>query len=147
MAGRKAGAGEWVAPSEIKYLSGGNPQIPMGYGELPVRTYIEAMPGWKRAAGEKLDALIGRAVPGVMKAVKWNTPMYGTEPDHYFLGFHVFDRYIKVSFNAGAQLTPLPPGPSRQKNVRYLDIHEDGFDEAQFEDWVTQASRLPGEKM
>ena len=106
------------------------------------------MPGWKRAVGEQLDRVIEAAVPGVQKAVKWNTPLYGMALDHYFLGFHCFDKYIKVSFNLGARLEPLPPGRSKQANVRYLDIHEDaGFDEAQFADWVKQASRLPGEKM
>jgi hypothetical protein len=138
---------EWVAPAEIVYLSGGNPQIPMGFGEAPVQAYIAAMPGWKRAVGERLDTLISAAVPGVMKAVKWNTPLYGTELDHYFLGFHVFEKYIKVSFNAGARLKPQPPGTSKQANVRYLDIYETGFDEAQFTDWVQQASRIPGDKM
>lgn len=138
----------WVAPKEIVRLSGGNPQVPLGYGEEPVRWFIKAMPGWQSAVGGKLDALITEAAPGVMKAVKWNTPMYGMELDHYFLGFHCFDKYIKVSFNTGAKLTPLPPGTSKQANMRYLDIHEgDGLDEAQFKDWVKQASQLPGEKM
>lgn len=138
----------WVAPREIVRLSGGNPQVPLGYGEEPVRWFIDAMPGWQAGVGRALDALVTEAAPGVMKAVKWNTPMYGMELDHYFLGFHCFERYIKVSFNAGARLTPLPPGPSKQANVRYLDIHEDDrLDEAQFKDWVRQASRLPGDKM
>jgi hypothetical protein len=148
MVGKKEKAeAEWTAPKEVKLLSGGNPQIPMGYGDAPIKAYIAAMPGWKKAIGAKLDKLIEKAAPGVLKAVKWNSPMYGMEPDHYFLGFHVFDKYVKVSFNAGARLDPLPPGTSKQANVRYLDIHEDGFDEAQFADWVKQASRLPGDKM
>jgi hypothetical protein len=106
------------------------------------------MPGWKSAVGRRIDTIVTRAVPGVMKAVKWNSPMYGTEPDHYFLSFHCMTRYIKVAFHKGAALAPPPPGSSRQKEVRYLDIHEtDAFDEAQFADWVKQASRLPGEKM
>jgi len=138
---------EWVAPKEIKLLSGGNPQIPMGYGEAPIKAFVAAMPGWKSAVGAKLDMLIEKAAPGVLKAVKWNSPMYGMEPDHYFLGFHVFDKYVKVSFNSGTRLDPMPPGGSRQKNVRYLDIYEGGFDEAQFSEWVKQASRIPGEKM
>jgi len=138
----------WVAPGEVVYLSGGNPQVPLGYGEAPVAWFIAAMPGWQSAIGRKLDALITNAVPGVLKAVKWNTPMYGMELDHYFVGFHCFERYIKVSFNTGAKLEPVPPGRSRQADVRYLDIYEDdALDEAQFKDWVRQASQLPGVKM
>jgi len=138
----------WVAPTDVVRLSGGNPQVPLGYGEEPVRWFIDAMPGWQSAVGKRLDALITAAAPGVMKAVKWNTPMYGMELDHSFLGFHCFDKYIKVSFNSGAKLVPLPPGTSKQANVRYLDIHEgDRLDEAQFRDWVRQASELPGEKL
>lgn len=138
----------WVAPKQVVYLSGGNPQVPLGYGEAPVRWFIDAMPGWKSAVGRRLDALVEQAAPGVLKAVKWNTPMYGMELDHYFLGFHCFDRYIKVSFNTGARLEPMPPGTSKQADVRYLDIYEgDALDEAQFKDWVRQASRLPGVKM
>jgi hypothetical protein len=138
----------WIAPKEVVHLSGGNPQVPLGYGEAPVQWFIDAMPGWQRAVGKRLDALITEAVPGVLKAVKWNTPMYGMELDHYFAGFHCFDRYIKVSFNMGARLEPLPPGASKQADVRYLDIYEDDtLDEAQFKDWMRQASRIPGVKM
>lgn len=147
-AGRPGIDTPWVAPGEVVRLSGGNPQVPLGYGEAPVRWFIAAMPGWQQAVGEKLDRLIDEAVPGVLKAVKWNTPMYGIELDHYFLGFHCFDKYIKVSFNTGAKLEPKPPGASKQADVRYLDIHEgDALDAAQFADWVKQASRLPGVKM
>ena len=147
-AGRPGIDSPWVAPTEIVRLSGGNPQAPLGYGEEPVRWFIAAMPGWQSAVGARLDRLITAAAPGVMKAVKWNTPMYGMELDHYFLGFHCFERYIKVSFNTGAMLTPLPPGTSKQAKVRYLDIFEgDALDEAQFRDWVRQASQLPGEKL
>ncbi len=128
-------------------LAGGNPQIPKGYGNAPVRAYIGAMPGWKRALGRRLDSLIGRAVPGVRKAVKWNSPFYGVEEGVWFLSFHVFTKYVKVTFFRGAALDPVPPGKSKHKDVRYLDIHEDDFDEAQFTDWVKQASRLPGERM
>src|SRR5262249_41889369 len=143
-AGRPGIDTPWVAPKDIVRLSGGNPQAPLGYGEEPVRWFIAAMPGWQSAVGETLDRLITTAARGVMKAVKWNTPMYGMELDHYFLGFHCFDKYIKVSFNSGAKLDPLPPGTSKQANVRYLDIHEgDALDEAQFKDWVRQASQLP----
>jgi hypothetical protein len=130
-----------------KHLSGGNPQIAKGYGDAPVQAYIAAMPGWKSEIGRKLDALIARAVPGVKKAVKWNSPFYGLEEGHWFLSFHVFTKYVKVAFFRGASLRPPPPGASKQKHVRYLDIDENGFDEAQFAGWVKQASKLPGERM
>lgn len=129
-------------------LSGGNPQIPKGYGDEPVQRYIAAMPGWKRGVGERLDALVVRAVPGVHKAVKWNSPFYGVEKDVWFLSFHCFTKYVKVAFFQGASLDPQPPGSSKQEKVRYLDIREDdAIDTAQFTDWVKQASRLPGERM
>lgn len=129
-------------------LSGGNPQIAKGYGDAPVQAYIAAMPGWKSDLGRRIDALIGRTVPGVRKAVKWNSPMYGVEDQIWFLGIHCFTKYVKVAFFRGASLRPVPPGTSKQKNVRYLDIHEDDqLDEAQFAAWVKQASQLPGEKM
>lgn len=129
-------------------LSGGNPQIAKGYGEEPVQAYIAAMPGWKSALGVRLDALIGATVPGVRKAVKWNSPLYGMKDDYWFLGIHVFTKYVKVAFFRGGSLDPTPPGPSKQKEVRYLDIHEDDeLDEAQFIAWVKQAAALPGEKM
>jgi hypothetical protein len=135
-------------PGEVLLLSGGNPQIAKGYGDGPVQAYLAAMPGWKSDVGRRIDALIVEAVPGVLKAVKWNSPFYGVEEQHWFLGFHCMTRYIKVAFFRGAELNPLPPGTSKQKDVRYLDIYEDkGFDEAQFADWVKQASKLPGEKM
>jgi hypothetical protein len=128
-------------------LSGGNPQIPKGYGDAPVQAYIAAMPGWKREIGRRLDSLIARAVPGVRKAVKWNSPLYGVEDGVWFLGVHVFTKYVKVAFFRGRSLRPVPPGASKQKDVRYLDIHEDQLDEAQFVAWVKQASQLPGERM
>jgi hypothetical protein len=129
-------------------LSGGNPQIPKGYGEAPVQAYIAAMPGWKSAVGARLDALIGQAVPGVTKAVKWNSPFYGLEKDVWFLSLHCFDKYIKVAFFRGARLDPVPPVSSKTQDTRYLHIFEDKpLDEAQFIDWVKQASRLPGERM
>jgi hypothetical protein len=134
-------------PENPKLLSGGNPQIAKGYGDAPVQAYIAAMPGWKSGVGGKLDALIVRAVPGVKKAVKWNSPFYGVEEGYWFLSFHVFAKYIKVAFFRGTALHPVPPGTSKQKEVRYLDIYEDGFDETQFASWVKQASALPGEKM
>lgn len=136
------------AKAEPKLLSGGNPQIAKGYGAAPVQAYIAAMPGWKREVGERLGALIERAVPGVHKAVKWNSPFYGVEGEGWFLSFHCFTRYIKVAFFRGLSLDPVPPGESKSKDTRYLDIHEDdAFDEAQFSAWVKQASQLPGERM
>ena len=133
-------------------LSGGNPQIAKGYGDAPVQAYIAAMPGWKSDVGRRLDALIVRTVPGVHKAVKWNSPLYGIEgpgeEGGWFLGIHVFTKYVKVAFFRGASLRPVPPGGSKQKDVRYLDIREDDrLDEAQFVAWVKQASQLPGERM
>jgi hypothetical protein len=131
-----------------KLLSGGNPQIAKAYGDAPVLAYIAAMPGWKRDVGRRLDALIVRAVPGVRKAVTWNSPLYGVEDQVWFLSFHCFTKYVKVAFFRGASLRPLPPGGSTQKHVRYLDIHEDDrLDETQLEAWVKQASKLPGERM
>ena len=129
-------------------LSGGNPQIAKGYGDAPVQAYIAAMPGWKRDVGRRLDALIVRTIPDVYKAVKWNTPLYGIEGEGWFLSYHCFTKYVKVAFFRGTSLRPVPPGESKQKEVRYLDIHEDDpLDEAQFAAWVKQASQLPGERM
>ena len=144
---RKTSTNSKVAKSKPKpkLLSGGNPQIAKGDGEAPVRAYIAAMPGWKRDVGRRLDALITRTVPGVRKAVKWNSPFYGMEGQGWFLNFHCFARYVKVAFFRGASLRPVPPGESKQKDVRYLDIHEDDpIDEARLAAWVKQASRLPG---
>jgi hypothetical protein len=134
-------------------LAGGNPQIAKADGDAPVQAYIAAMPGWKRDVGRRLDALIVRTVPGVRKAVKWNSPFYGIEGEGWFLSFHCYSRYVKVAFFRGTSLRPVPPGESRHKDVRYLDIHEDDmfedgmFDKAQFTAWVKQASQLPGERM
>ena len=129
-------------------LSGGNPQIAKGEGDAPVRAYIAAMPGWKRDVGRRLDAIIARTVPGVRKAVKWNSPFYGVEGNGWFLNFHCFTKYVKVAFFRGTSLRPVPPGESKHKEVRYLDIREDDeFDEKQFAAWVKQASQLPGERM
>ena len=129
-------------------LTGGNPQVPKGYGDAPVEAYIASMPGWKRDVGRRLDALIMRTVPGVRKAVKWNSPFYGIEGHGWFLSFHCFTRYVKVAFFRGTSLRPLPPAASKHKDVRYLDIHEDdALDEAQLAAWVKQASQLPGERM
>jgi hypothetical protein len=133
-------------------LAGGNPQIAKADGDAPVQAYIAAMPGWKREVGRRLDALIERTVPGVRKAVKWNSPLYGVEgpgkENGWFLGIHCFTRYIKVAFFRGASLSPVPSGESKSKATRYLHIHEhDELDEAQFAAWVKQASLLPGERM
>lgn len=131
-----------------RLLSGGNPQIAKGYGDAPVQAYIAAMPGWKRGVGERLDALIVRTVPEVAKAVKWNSPFYGIEGQGWFLSLHCFNHYVKVTFLRGASLDPLPPGPSKHPEVRYLDIREDDpFDEDRLGDWIRQAARLPGEKL
>jgi len=136
------------ASAKPKLLSGENPQIAKGYGDAPVQAYIAAIPGWKQEVARRVDALVTRAVPGVRKAVKWNSPMYGVEAQTWFLSMHCFTRYVKVAFFRGASLSPLPPGESKQKHVRYLDIHEhDALDEAQFTAWVKRASELPGEKM
>ena len=134
--------------AKSKLLSGGNPQIPKAYGDAPVQAYIAAMPGWKRDIGRRLDALIVHTVPNVRKAVKWNSPFYGVEDGVWFLSLHCFTNYVKLAFFRGASLKPVPPGASKQKHVRYLDIREDDrLDEAQFAAWVKQASQLPGEKM
>jgi hypothetical protein len=135
------------AAAKPALLSGGNPQIAKGYGDAPVKAYIAAMPGWKREVGRRLDALIARTVPGVRKAVKWNSPFYGVEEGVWFLSFHCFTKYVKVTFFRGASLRPVPPAASKHKDVRYLDIYEDQLDDAQLADWVKQASQLPGERM
>jgi len=129
-------------------LSVGNPQIAKRYGDAPVEAYIAAMPGWKRDVGRRLDALIERAVPQVAKAVKWNSPVYGVAEGEWFLSYHCFTKFVKVTFLNGASLKPMPPGKSKHAHVHYLDIREGAdFDEVQFFDRVKQASGLPGEKM
>lgn len=128
-----------------KLLSGGNPQIAMGYGNAPVKAYIAAIPGWKRALARRVDALIVRTVPNVYKAVKWNSPFYGFENEGWFLSLHCFTNYLKVTFFRGTSLKPVSTGESKHKEVRYLDIREGEFDEAQFIAWVKQVSELPGE--
>lgn len=134
-------------PGEIVFLSGGNPQIPKGEGDAPVQAYIAAMPGWKSEIGKRMGDTIVRAVPGVRKAVKWNSPFYGIEDKLWFLSFHVFTKYIKVTFFRGQSLDPVPPGTSKSGDTRYYDIYEGAFDEKQFADWVKQASKLPGERL
>lgn len=129
----------------VTLLSGGNPQIPKGDGDGPVQAYIAAMPGWKRAAGERLDALIERTVPGVQRAVRWNSPFYGTPGKGWFLSFHCFTKYIKVTLFRGADLKPLPPVASKDANARYFHICEDAApDETQIADWVRQAAAMRG---
>ncbi|MGK2962363.1 MAG: DUF1801 domain-containing protein [Gemmatimonadaceae bacterium] len=144
MTGRKAKPGAGRA-KPVKLLSGGNPQIAKADGDAPVQQYIAAMPGWKSDLGRRLDALIVRNVPNVRKAVKWNSPFYGIEGQGWFLSFHVFTHYVKVTFFRGASLRPVPPGPSKHKDVRYIDIRGvDELDEAQMAKWVKQAGKLPG---
>ncbi len=129
-------------------LSGGNPQIPKGDGDGPVQAYLAAMPGWKGGIGRRLDALVARTVPDVRKAVRWNSPFYGIEGQGWFLSFHCFTKYLKVTFLNGGSLDPVPPVASKYDHVRYLHIHEDDeLDEARFTDWVQQASALPGEAL
>ena len=128
-----------------KLLSGGNPQIAKADGDSPVRSYIASMPGWKRDIGRRLDALIVRTVPDVRKAVKWNSPFYGVEGQGWFLNLHVFTNYVKLAFFRGTSLRPVPPGESKHKEVRYLDIRKDDeLDEEQMAEWVRQAAALPG---
>ena len=130
---------------KVVLLSGGNPQIAKADGDAPVQAYIAAMPGWKRDFGKRLDTLIVRNAPGVRKAVKWNSPFYGIEGQGWFLSFHVFTHYVKVTFLRGTSLRPVPPGASKDKNTRYLDIREgDKFDESRMATWVKQAAALPG---
>lgn len=129
-------------------LTGGNPQIAKAYGDAPVQAFVAAMPGWKSGLGRRLDALIARTVPGVNKAVKWNTPLYGIEGQGWFIAYNCVTKYVKVTFFRGMSLKPVPPVTSKMKDVRYLHIHEDDeLDEAQLTDWVRQASQLPGEKL
>ena len=141
-----------AAAEPPKLLSGGNPQIAKGDGDAPVQAFIAAMPGWKHDVGVRLDALITRTVPGVRKAVKWNTPFYGTDgpakETGWFMAFNCVAKYVKIAFFRGTALQPMPPVASKQNDVRYFHIHEnDDFDDAQFAAWVTQASRLPGARM
>ena len=129
----------------VVLLTGGNPQIAKADGNAPVRAYIAAMPGWKRKLGKRLDALIVRNVPNVRKAVKWNSPFYGIEDQGWFLQFYVFTHYVKVTFFRGTSLRPMPPVPSKHKEVRYIDIREDDeLDETQMASWIKQAAALPG---
>ena len=133
------------AAGKTKLLSGGNPQIAKADGDAAVQAYIAAMPDWKCQVGRRVDAIVTRAVPGVRKAVKWNSPFYGMEGQGWFLSFHCFARYVKVGFFKGAALRPMPPGESKTKDMRYLDIHvDDEIDEALLAKWAKQASKIPG---
>jgi hypothetical protein len=143
---RKPGATKGTAAAGTpKLLSGGNPQIPKGDGDAPVQAYIAAMPGWKHAVGRNLDALIERTVPDLRKAVRWNSPFYEVEGRGWFMSYHCFTKYVKVVFFRGASLRPRPPVGSKDKNVRYVHIHEDEeFDQELVASWIRQAAALPG---
>jgi hypothetical protein len=143
---RKSGAKSKSPPKGgVVLLSGGNPQIAKADGDAPVQAYIAAMPGWKREVGMRIDALVVRNVPNVRKAVRWNSPFYGAEGQGWFLSFHVFTRYVKVTFFRGSSLRPVPPGVSKHKDVRYCDIHEgDEPDDTRMASWVKQAAAMPG---
>ncbi len=132
-----------LGAAKPRLLTGGNPQIAKADGDAPVRAYIAAMPGWKSGVGRRLDTLVARTVPGVCKAVKWNSPFYGIEGRGWFLGFHTFTNYVKVTFFQGTSLRPIPPG-GKAKNARWIDIHEDDLEEAQMATWIRQAAALPG---
>ncbi len=134
-----------TTPEEPRLLAGGNPQIAKGDGDAPVQAYIEAMPGWKRQAGRRLDQLIERTFPEVQKAVRWNSPFYGVEGQGWFLSYHCFTKYTKITFLNGTSLDPVPPVGSKDEQTRYFHIHEDDeFDEELFTDWIRQAAQLPG---
>ena len=136
------------AAAKPKLLSGGNPQIPKADGDAPVQAYIAAMPGWKRDVGQALDALVEKTVPGVRKAVRWNTPFYGIDGQGWFLSFHCFTKYVKVTFHSGASLDPVPPVASKHEQVRYLHLHEDDHvGDDRLVSWIRQASKLPGEML
>jgi hypothetical protein len=144
---RRKVAAKKAAPkrgAKVVLLAGGNPQIAKGDGDAPVQAYIAAMPGWKQDIGKRVDQLIARAVPKVAKAVKWNSPFYGVEGKGWFLATHVFTHFVRITFFKGASLTPLPPGTSKSKDVRYYDIREGALDETQFTSWVKQAAAVPG---
>jgi hypothetical protein len=145
---KKAASAKRSRDAKPRLLAGGNPQIAKGEGDVPVQAFIAAMPGWKRDVGRRLDALIARAVPSVHKAVKWNSPFYGVEGRGWFLSFHCYTSYVKVTFFRGTSLRPVPAGESKHESVRYFDIREhDPFDEARLASWITQASELPGENL
>ena len=147
---KKSASGVRAPKVGPRLLAGGNPQIPKGEGDAPVRAYIDAVPGWKRGVVAALDTLVERHVPGVRKAVKWNSPLYGSPEGEgtWFASLHCFERYVKVAFFDGAMMEPPPPEPSKQARVRYFHVHEgEAIDEGVFGSWVRQAASLPGERM
>jgi hypothetical protein len=142
---KKKTAAKRTAAKKPTLLAGGNPQIAKGDGDAPVQEYIKAIPGWKRDVARRVDAVITRSIPRVRKAVKWNSPFYGIEGRGWFVSFHCYTNYVKVAFFKGASLMPMPPGKSKQRDVRYLDIREDDtLDEKQLALWIRQASAIPG---
>ena len=144
LAKRKKPPAENSNAKPVRLLSGGNPQIAKADGDAPVQAYIAAMPGWKSELGRRIDALITQTVPEVRKAVRWNSPFYGVDGQGWFLSYHVFARYVKVTFLQGASLDPVPPGSGKDKDARWLDIYQDGFEEAQMAEWIRQAAAIPG---
>ena len=132
-----------TAKAKPKLLSGGNPQVAKAEGDAPVQAYIAAIPGWKRNVAKQLDALIVRSVPRVRKAVKWNSPFYGVDGEGWFVSFHVFTRYVKVTFFRGTSLVPAPSGGTA-KEARWIDVHENDLDEQQMQKWIKQAAVIPG---
>ncbi|MEV1129446.1 DUF1801 domain-containing protein [Agromyces sp. NPDC049794] len=136
------------ASEKPRLLAGGNPQIPKGDGEEPVNAYLRAMPGWKQDVGQRLHDLIVKTVPDVRMAVRWNSPYYGVEGNGWFLSYHCFTRYVRVTWLNGSSLDPPPPGESKHEHVRYLDLHEDDeFDDERIASWIRQASELPGDEL
>lgn len=129
--------------TRTKLLAGGNPQIAKADGDAPVQAYIEAIPGWKQEVGRRLDQLVSLTVPSVHKAVRWNSPMYGIKGEGWFVSFHVFTSYVKVTFFKGTSLEPVPPGGAA-KEARWVDIREGQLDEAQLTRWIRQAACMPG---
>jgi hypothetical protein len=130
---------------EVRLLSGGNPQIAKGSGDAPVQAFIAALPGWKGPVAKRIDQLITRAVPKLKKAVKWNSPLYGTEARGYFLGIHAFAKYLKLAFIKGQSLKPRPPEASKDPHTRYFHIFEDDeLDEKQLTSWIKQAAAIEG---
>ena len=127
-----------------KLLAGGNPQIPKGDGDAPVQAYVDALDGWKRDLVARVDAIVVATVPGVRKAVKWNSPFYGVEGHGWFATVHVFTAYVKVTFFRGAALQPEPPGRGKDADARWVDVRDGQLDEEQLADWVRQAAALPG---
>ena len=130
--------------AQPRLLAGGNPQIAKADGDAPVQAYIVAMPGWKSDVGHRLDDLIVRTVPNVRKAVRWNSPWYGIEGEGWFVSYHVFTHYVKVTFLNGVLLRPVPPGSGKDPDSRWVDIHEGGLDEEHLVTWIRQAAALPG---